>query len=451
MDLDRDTLERLERAALIELVLALQARLTAVEAELARLRDEPPVPPSSTRATTPPFVRPSRPARTTKPPRRKRTLQFARRRDTPTQSIEHAIDVCPDCGTTLRGGEVVRRRQVLDIPQVPVVVSEHVVRRRVCPYCGRVATPTLDLDGEVVGHHRVSAATMAYIASLRAVGRLPIRTIQWLLDAVHGLHLSVGGIVGVLQAVADRGQATLTQLQAAVRASPVVHADETGWREDGVNGYIWTFSTPALRYFHYAQSRASAEVTTVLGEAYAGTLVSDFYGAYNIHAGSHQRCWVHLLRDIQDLRDRHPDDADLATWAEAVHELYTEAKAVVAQGLSEPERGAARDRLDRALLALVQPGVEADPPLPQTTLCQRIDRFADELFEFVLYPGVPSDNNLAERSLRPLVIARKISGGTRSSQGSRVRMDLASLFGTWHAQGFNPLDACYQMLITPTP
>jgi transposase len=72
------------------------------------------------------------------------------------------------------------------------------------------------------------------------------------------------------------------------------------------------------------------------------------------------------------------------------------------------------------------------------TLCERVEHFLPELFVFVAYPGVPSDNNLAERSVRPLVIARKISGGTRSPKGSSTRMGLASLFGTWMAQGLNP-------------
>ena len=73
---------------------------------------------------------------------------------------------------------------------------------------------------------------------------------------------------------------------------------------------------------------------------------------------------------------------------------------------------------------------------------------SEELFVFVAYPGVPSDNNLAERSVRPLVIARKISGGTRSPKGSSTRMGLASLFGTWMAQGLNPFHQCLALLTT---
>jgi transposase len=75
---------------------------------------------------------------------------------------------------------------------------------------------------------------------------------------------------------------------------------------------------------------------------------------------------------------------------------------------------------------------------PMHTLCERVERFLPELFVFVARPDVPPDNNLAERSVRPLVIARKISGGSRSPKGSDTRMDIYSLFGTWAAQGLNP-------------
>ena len=82
-------------------------------------------------------------------------------------------------------------------------------------------------------------------------------------------------------------------------------------------------------------------------------------------------------------------------------------------------------------------------------MCKRLLRHADELFEFVRQPGLASDNNLAERSVRPLVIARKISGGTRSPRGSLTRMDLQTLFATWVAQGKAALAQCYAMLVNP--
>jgi hypothetical protein len=191
-------------------------------------------------------------------------------------------------------------------------------------------------------------------------------------------------------------------------------------------------------------------VQEVLGDPYEGVLVSDFYAGYHCHAGPHQRCWAHLLRDIHDLRAAHPDDGEVAAWAEAVHALYLEAKQVAAGDADFAGRVAARADIERRLSAACAPYWAAGCPAPPATLCQRIDRFLDELFEFVLDPALPSDNNLAERSLRPLVIARKVSGGSRSQEGSEVRMALASLFGTWLAQGRDPFAACHHLLLAPS-
>ena len=85
----------------------------------------------------------------------------------------------------------------------------------------------------------------------------------------------------------------------------------TGWREEGKNGYIWSVSTPAVRYYEYHHSRGSEVVKHLLGESFEGVLGSDFYASYNIYQGLHQRCWVHLLRDRHELKEQYPDDADV--------------------------------------------------------------------------------------------------------------------------------------------
>ena len=76
-------------------------------------------------------------------------------------------------------------------------------------------------------------------------------------------------------------------------------------------------------------------------------------------------------------------------------------------------------------------------------------RYLGELLTFVGDPAVPADNNAAERGLRPLVTQRKISGGTRSPQGTTTAMALAALFGTWRLQGVNPFTACRSLLTSP--
>ena len=97
---------------------------------------------------------------------------------------------------------------------------------------------------------------------------------------------------------------------------------------------------------------------------------------------------------------------------------------------------------------MVWPLFAAMMPQARGRLCQRINNHIKELF-FVTHPEVPPDNNAAERSLRPVVISRKISGGTRSQQGAETKMTPASLFGFWRAQNLNPLDACRQLLTYP--
>lgn len=154
----------------------------------------------------------------------------------------------------------------------------------------------------------------------------------------HQLSLSVGEIAEVLHRVAAKAKPLLGRLQEQLRASRVVHADETGWRQDGVNGYLWSFSSDKLRYFLQRQSRGSEVVREALGEGFSGVLVSDFYSAYSFLEGPHQRCWVHLCRDVHELSERHPLDPSVREWARAVHETYLAAKAYVQGELRRPEK-----------------------------------------------------------------------------------------------------------------
>lgn len=284
------------------------------------------------------------------------------------------------------------------------------------------------------------------IAYLRTVMRLPVRQIQAYLETLHGLKISVGEIVEVTHRLKQAMEPTLAALKQAIRASPAVQAVETGWREDGSNGYIWSVSTSTVRYYEYHHSRGSEVVEALLGKDFQGVLGSDFYAAYNIHQGLHQRCWVHFLRDGHDLKEQYSDDV-------AVHEWFKEVKAHYERALSyagsdpalppakqEVARRKQQHAFEQELWQLCAPYVCTSAPLH--TLCERVERFLPELFVFVARPEVPSHNNLAERSVRPLVIARKISDGSRSPNGSQTRMALFSLFGSWAAQGLNPFFQC---------
>lgn len=382
---------------------------------------------------------PARPAQ----PRRKRARGFGRRRMEPTAWQVHAVDACPRCRHPLRGGTVARTREVLEVPLGPATVTEHVYLARRCPRCGGRWQPGPGLAGVVVGQGRLGVGLVSLVVWLREEARMPYATIQRYLAQVHALDLSVGALVGAVAAVADRAKAAVATQLAAIRASPVVHADETGWREAGANGYAWTLSAPGVRYFVHGR-RERAVLEAALGADFAGVLVSDFYAAYTTFEGArHQYCWAHLLRDVDEVVRQHPADAGARGWADAVHRLFARARAAA------PGPGA-RPAFEAELAALCAPYLPAAAATaPPAGLCRRIAKHLGELFVFVEEPAVPPTNNAAERSLRHLVVSRKISGGTRSEDGTTAKMTLASLFGTWRAQGLNPLEQCRQLLAAP--
>ena len=309
-------------------------------------------------------------------PRKQRRHGFARPRMTPTHRVEQVVENCPDCGTHLTGGWVQRTREVIELPVVPVQVTEHVFIARTCPVCRRRRVPTAQLDGAALGRQRLGVNLISRIATLREEGRLPIRSIQWYLRTVHQLSLSVGAIVSAIHQTAQQAQPAVAGMVDRIRASPVVHADETGWRQNGNNGYVWTFSTPTERCF-LRRGRGKAVVDEALGESFSGVLVSDFYAAYHHYDGPKQRCWAHpvsstgqaLLRDIHDLVALYPKDTSLAQWAAAVHQLYVEARS-----FTHPQarrRRTAQLAWERQLLAICQPFL-ADSSAVQGKLCRRI-------------------------------------------------------------------------------
>jgi transposase len=385
-------------------------------------------------------------AKKPKPPpkeRKKRERGFGRARMEPTETVVHAVDRCPTCGTVLVGGWVQRTREVIEIAPQPVQVTAHQYVARECPCCRTRQIPPVDLHGIVLGpRHRLGVGLVSLIVALREEARLPFATIQWYLQTVHHLTLSEGELVGVVQEAAQRGEAAVQEIKDAIQQSEVVGADETGWREKGKNGYVWTFNTPLQCYF-VRGPRTKTVVDEALGPTFAGVLVSDFYAAYHHYLGPHQRCWAHLLRDIHDLTEVYPADPSLASWAAVVLALYREGKDFSSP--DEAARLAQQHDLEARLLAVCSPFL-TDPLAMQAKLCRRIERHLKELFVFVGNPLVPSTNNASERSLRHLVTARKISGGTQSSTGSTTKMTLSSLFATWRLQGKDPLTACRDFL-----
>jgi len=450
---------RAEVASLKEQVAQLLAANAQLQAQLEQLRIEQ----SRNENEPPSFIKPSTPksknTADNKSSRRKRAKEQngSRKRDIPTQTVQHKVEHCPHCRYPLRYPTLARRRQVIELPpSQPVEITEHQLFRSWCARCRKWHYAHVDLSTQVVGHSRVGVRIASLVAYLRTSLRLPVRLIREYLLTVHNLLLSTGEITDLLHRVAETEpvQKATQQLHKNVSDSPIVHADETVWRQAGHNGYVWLFATPAgERYYQYDRSRAGAVARRILGQQFNGTLVSDFYAAYNDFAGEHQRCWAHLLRDVHQLKEEHKDNREVLQWAQQLRELYDTGQALV-KGPAPPTSQQRETTYTQAVescaqLARQYANAKEHAAHPCHTLCKRLLLHLDALFQFVRQPGLSADNNLAERSVRPVVVMRKVSGGSQSERGSRTRMVLASLFGTWRAKGLNPFSECLFLLSAP--
>ena len=312
MDTEVD-LTTADRDVLIALIVRQQAIIARLEKRIAELEGQAKPANSRRMPGLKPNAKADRKPAPPKGPRKPRPHGFARARMTPTRRVEHAMDNCPDCGTQLSGGWTHRTREVIELPVVPVQVTEHVYLARTCPACRRRCTPPAELDSVVLGQQRLGVNVLSLIATLREEGRLPIRSVQWYLDTVHQLRLSVGAIVSAIHRTAQRAQPAVAAILDRIRASPVVHADETGWREDGA---FW------LAFLRSLTARGLSGVELVTSDAHQGlknAIAAVFAGA------SWQRCRTHFMAN---LLTRVPKRAQpgVATMVRTIYQLLSPAE-----------------------------------------------------------------------------------------------------------------------------
>jgi hypothetical protein len=296
---------------------------------------------------------------------------------------------------------------------------------------------------------------MSLIAHLREAGRMPIRIIQDTLKALWGLTISTGQIVELCHDFAKVGKPIYDLLREDILRSDYCHSDETGWPEDGVAGELWSLSTPDTRYFH--RDTREGRVIEELMQGYQGTVACDFYAGYNHVGGSRQRCWVHYLRPLHELKEASSENPAVVAWVGGIVALYHEAvkyqeacrEAIAGKrrmdGYGVFDRKRRRRQFENTLLEIARRQVPGAPDR-QRVLAQRIENFLPEMFVFVEHPNVPSDNNAAERAIRPAVISRKVCGGTRSAKGSKTRMIMMSLLHTWRTRGLSTIEQGLSML-----
>ena len=280
---------------------------------------------------------------------------------------------------------------------------------------------------------------------LRIVHRLPFRQVTGVFANLPELSVSPGAITRQVQRIADWLEGDYEKLLIQLRCAPHVYADETGWRTDGRNGYLWAATSPSHTVYHVDKTRAGKVIRRLLGRAFGGTLVSDFYSAYATMDCKKQKCLVHLLRELNESAEKFPAFASGA--------FFTQCKRLIKQMLRLKSRWKKLGK--RRYLAHVKK-LEARLHRLITTdydeanarrIVRRMCKHQKELTAFLREKDLDGTNNAAERALRPAVVARKISGGSRSRNGAQAWAMLASLLRTAGQQGKNLLETIKSMLI----
>lgn len=396
--------------------------------------------PSAPSGQTPPYAKPAakgrRKAKGAKPGHpghcRPRPPRIDRRE-------EHTLTSCPKCHGPVQRCRSSRMRVIEDIPaDITPVVTEHTIPRYRCSACRQSVEPAVTdaLPGSTIGLRVVVlSAWLHYLLGT---------TLAQIID-VFNFHLqfklSAGGLVSMWHRLREILRAWYLEIQAQALNSAVLHADETGWRVNGKTHWLWCFTAIDVTFYMIDRSRGSPALKRFFTKEFAGVLVTDFWAAYNaVVSAAKQKCLPHLLRDLKRTQHYHKPGGDWPAFSKLLKRLIRDSLRL-SKRRSElsPDRFASRlRRLERRLSALLaQPWENRHA----RRLVKRLRRHQAELFTFLSHPEVPSDNNHAEREIRPAVMMRKNSYANNSDDGALTQAILMSVFRTLKQRGHNPVSA----------
>jgi transposase len=432
--------EDLSREDLWALVLELQARVAALEAQLAK-------PKKTARNSSVP------PAQSTKGKRQRRNKRrgakpghngVSRKNGEPDQIVECRAEVCTHCGANLSAAEheLVASHQIVELPPVEPVIIE-LRRYRAwceCGHCTEGRYPAgYDEPAQVFGP-RIHAL-LSYFNGTQHIAH---DRLMQVMNDIFGLAISAGAIVNSVQRTARRLEKPAHDVLRDIRRSQVIGSDETGLRVEGENWWLWTVQTPQESYFAAADTRAGDVLEALLFDAVAEVWCSDLFSAQlKAPARRFAICNAHQLRDLQYAVDAGDD-----VYAPAMQLLLREALHL----------SRCRDDLPpatyQAHLAAVKATCLALLDLPTDhpdalRLQKRYRKHHDKLWVFLERDDVPFDNNASERALRPAVIHRKVIGGFRTEAGASAYALYRTIEDTARKRGQRILDALYDVLGRP--
>jgi transposase len=332
-----------------------------------------------------------------------------------------------------------------------------------CPVCGGGLEDKGDQERFVIDSQPLKARRLLYrlpkkycprckkIFQARAPGVLPrslygnqLMTTSVVMHYLHGIPMGrvceqtgigPGSLVEMFHRLSSLFEKVPAHLIEQYRHSPVKHADETGWRTNGKNGYAWLFATPKLSIFLFRKSRAAEVAKGVFGQdPLPGVLVVDRYQGYNKAPCAIQYCYAHLLREVQELEKEFPESGEVKAFVSTLAPLLALAMGLRSQPISDARFRSEAIKVKSQIVAAV------DSPASHLGIRHIQDIFrqnAHRLHHWAENRAVPAENNLAERDLRPTVIARKTSFGSQSEAGAHTRGVLMTVLYSLKKRGLD--------------
>ena len=322
---------------------------------------------------------------------------------------------CPCCGGKLQD-KGVRWRTVIDGQPLKKERVVYGLERKWCPRCRRsfqARAPGV-LPKSLYGNHLITHVVMQHYVYGVPLGRLEAQ-----------LGIGSGSLIAPLHRMSGLLEPVIGKLIEEYRQAPVKHADETSWRTDGKNGYVWLFCMPRTILFRFRKTRSASVAKEVFGEeALPGDLVVDRYHVYNKAPCRLQYCYSHLNREVKDLQKEFPDQPEVETFVGRFVPLLSQAMGLRGLAISDGQFYRRAKATKQAILEVVEhsarhPGIQRIQDIFRRTP-ERMYRWAEDR-------NIPAENNFAERTLRPLVIARKVSFGSQSDAGAQTREILMSI------------------------
>jgi predicted RecB family nuclease len=315
--------------------------------------------------------------------------------------------ICPMHKRALMQTGLMAESIVIDLVSTPKGIKKTVTKywgeKGRCPNCSHRHIPP-----GLRKLNRYGDGLKSWVAYQRLAMRLPFAKISQLFEDTFNIWIASGGVHTLFKSITPRYKKTEKLILNELLNSPKIHADETQVNIQGKNQYVWVFCDGSHVIFRLTPTR-EADIAHEVLQGYEGVLVSDFYAGYDSIPCRQQKCWVHLIRDINDDLRKSPFDSELELLAKSLRDLLVPIFHTIEKYGSKARnlRKHKRDVENFYKKYITDTCFKSDTAKKYQ---KRFSRYRESLFLFLEYDEIPWNNNMAERALRHIAVQRKISG-----------------------------------------